>query len=300
MSNVVNAKEIWLYDLLRRRGRLRFDLIDAAWQESCLNERHTQLSERVFHKWKQKLKENLGVIIKCTSLQKEYYILNDVDLRKSAYATWMIDTMMVENTLSKAIGISDRILLQNVPSGRFILDDVIEAMKNNRKIELYYHRYECEKPYLCRLLPYWLKLFEQRWYVVGYSEDRGGMRIYCLDRVEEIKILNESFVYPENIDALEYFCDCYGIIRNVESAEVCDVRLYAKVRDACFLRDLPLHHTQKEYKVGDHYEFTMRVRPTFDYLQAIIKQGPGVHVMEPESLRVKVHSILKEMIAQYE
>ena len=67
------------------------------------------------------------------------------------------------------------------------------------------------------------------------------------------------------------------------------------------LRTLPLHHSQKEICKTDTYtDFEYHLAPTFDFRQAILKEGNELEVIEPLSLRHKIHDELVAALKRYE
>lgn len=53
-----------------------------------------------------------------------------------------------------------------------------------------------------------------------------------------------------------------------------------------YLRDLPLHESQKEAERTEEYSiFEFHLRPTFDFLKEILWNGEEVEIIEPLWLR---------------
>lgn len=297
MSKSAIRKQLWLFDLIKRRGHISFIDISNEWQKSILNETGDVLPKRTFQTWKEALSNDFYVRIGCSRFRHEYFLENEMDIQKGRYSSWLINTLFTQSELASAVAISDRILLEEIPGGQPFLHVIIKALETNTKLSFSYHIYDHETSYNCILHPYCLKYFKQRWYVVGFSEDFQALRTYSLDRIVEIEPSGEKFEYPKDFNGELYFRDCVGIFQSSE--DPIDVKLYARKRDANYLRSVPLHHSQTEEVFEDHSVFTLRVKPTFDFYQLILKQGPGVHVLEPESLREKVKGMLNDMISAY-
>ncbi len=75
----------------------------------------------------------------------------------------------VNNTLLENKALSSRILLENIPSGQDFLATVMEAMKKSKLLEITYKGYWSEHEHTFPVAPYCVKLFRQRWYLVGNS-----------------------------------------------------------------------------------------------------------------------------------
>ena len=73
-----------------------------------------------------------------------------------------------------------------------IILKIIEAMKENRRIEIEYKQFGNDYSSTFLIEPYCVKLFEGRWYVLG-KNNFGKVRVYCLDRIRDLDTLDETF-----------------------------------------------------------------------------------------------------------
>ena len=193
----------------------------------------------------------------------------------------------------------DRILLENIPSGQDYLAAITEAMKKSRVLEITYKGYwsECEHTY--PVAPYCLKLFRQRWYLVGNSVYEDKIRIYSLDRVLEARLMDETFKYPKKFSPEGYFKGCFGIIHD-EDFPLETVKLKVQADQANYLRSLPLHPSQEETERNEGYSiFSVEVRPTFDFKQELLWNGDALEVLEPIWLRKEIAGTIKRMWNNY-
>lgn len=76
-------------------------------------------------------------------------------MRRGSIESWLLSTYSVSNSLAENKSIKDRILLEDVPSGREYLDPILEAMKKNRFIHIAYYNYWREDIEV--LEPLWLR-----------------------------------------------------------------------------------------------------------------------------------------------
>ncbi|MBO7117211.1 MAG: WYL domain-containing protein [Bacteroidales bacterium] len=61
------------------------------------------------------------------------------------------------------------------------------------------------------------------------------------------------------------------------------IRAFGK--EANYLRDLPLHASQRELAQGDGYaDFEMTLRPTEDFYTPLLARGAAIKVLEPQAL----------------
>ena len=96
------------------------------------------------------------------------------DMKSGSVENWLLSTLSVSNSLLECKSIKDRIILEDVPSGREYLEPIIDAMKKNRFIHINYFNYWKGEPRNRYLMPLCVKLFRQRWYMVGRNWPAGN------------------------------------------------------------------------------------------------------------------------------
>ena len=104
------------------------------------------------------------------------------------------------------------------------------------------------------------------------------------DRIQSLEITSDKFELSEDFDAATWFKDCYGIVRNDEF-DLTPVRIRAFGREVFYMRDLPLHHSQKEVATEEGYsDFELEIRPTADFFTPLLSRGAQIKVLEPKWL----------------
>jgi len=118
---------------------------------------------------------------------------------------------------------------------------------------------------------------------------------YALDRIVNLELLTgNKFALPPDFDAKALFTDCFGVIVG-DDTPVEEVTLRVSEWQSHYLRDLPLHASQRELAPKDNRcTFTFRLRPTFDFQQELLSLGADVEVIAPQWLR----ETMKEKISR--
>lgn len=292
-------KYVWLVETIYKAKKISLKEINSKWLETDLSE-GLEIPRRTFHTWRNEVEDLFGIEIQCDKTDGDRYFIEDRDkLKNNSLQSWLLNTMSVNNMLLENKTLSDRILLENIPSGQDYLSIVTDAMKKSKVLEITYKGYWSEHEHTFPVAPYCVKLFRQRWYLVGNSVYEDKIRIYSLDRVLNASLTEEPFKYPEDFSPEVYFQDCFGVIRDDET-EVETVKLKVNADQSNYLRSLPLHPSQEEIETSDDYSiFTLRVRPTFDFYQELLKNGETLEVLEPTWLRKDFKYIVKRMAALY-
>ena len=84
-------------------------------------------------------------------------------------------------------------------------------MKENRVVNISYRPFKKEHSHSFPIEPYCVKLFDNRWYVLGHN-NRDEIKIYGLDRLESVEPTETFFKLPKDFDATEYFATKFGVV----------------------------------------------------------------------------------------
>ena len=139
------------------------------------------------------------------------------------------------------------------------------------------------------ICPYAMKVYRQRWYVVGCIKELGGIRNIALDRTLEMNLSDISFTLPLNFNAEKYYAHSVGIYVD-EELKPTKVKIRAYGNQIEYLRSLPLHRSQKEgaSKFGEFCEFEYKLCLTPELSTHILAMGENVEVLEPVELREEI------------
>ena len=293
-------KYIYLVQMFIRAGERGLTLAEISdkWEDHF----GTDYSRRTFNNHREAVEEVFGIRILCRRADNTYYIkgtASDV-MDENAENAWLINTFTVNNMLALSKErLSGRVSVEDIPSGRVHLTSIMEAMTAGFKICIDYQKYTSSSAERLTVHPYALKENEKRWYVVGWCRERGGMRVYALDRVVSLEILEEKFEMPADFDVDDLFATSFGIYLPEDKA--CTVRFRASSREAKYLRDLPLHHSQKEGASEEGWvNFEIFVCPNDALVMEFCRRGGRVEVLAPASLREAVAKELRQAALLYD
>ncbi|MCM1033434.1 MAG: WYL domain-containing protein [Odoribacter sp.] len=286
---------VWLVDTIRRYRRITRRELDALWMRSALGN-GKPMSRRTFYNHRDMVEELFNLRIECDESTYEYYIAHD-DSNADNVANWLLNTMSLNDLLAGSREVSHRIFVEDVPSARDHLGLLIEAIKANCRVTFSYHSYTRSMPAQVVMEPYFVKLFKQRWYVVGRVVGEDRVKTYALDRVKDITARNETFELPPDFDPAGYFSNSYGIV--VTQSEVRKVVLKVEPIKAKYIAALPLHHSQTQTVADGYSLFTLHLRLTDDFVQELLSHGAGITVLEPAELRTRMVQELRKALDNY-
>lgn len=296
MPSSLYARYVWLIDTIKRRGRITRGELDRLWRLSPHGAGNA-LCRRTLYNYRAVIQEIFGIDIQCDPATYEYYIAEE-DHHNTSVTDWLLNSGAVSDALASARDISDRIFLEDVPSAREFLGTVIDAIREGRRISFDYRNYSRSRPTAgIAYEPYFLKIFRQRWYVVGRNVRDNKIKTYALDRMSSVTHREETFEMPADIDPEEYFRDSFGIVVNHSAPKRITIR--TDHRNANYLRDLPLHHSQEEVVHDGFSLFYYTMRISDDLVTELLSYGPRITVLGPPELRTAMATAMRQALEGY-
>jgi hypothetical protein len=287
---------LWLIDVVKRRGRITRRELNERWLQSGLND-GSQLCRRTLFNYRKSIEEIFNITIECDASTYEYYIDEDNQHDKNV-TNWLLNSRAVTDVISSARDISDRIFLEDVPSAREHLGIVIQSIQQGLRLSFDYHNYTRSRPNKGVLFePYFLKIFKQRWYTVGRHVQENKVKTYALDRMIQPTVLLDEYKMPADFDPDEYFRDAFGIVVTKNAAK--DIAIRADHRNANYLRDLPLHHSQQEVVHDGFSIFYYHMRITDDLVAELLSYGSRLQVIAPPELKAMLVGEYAKALEQY-
>ena len=292
---------IWLVNTIHRFGRLTLEEINQRWLDTEMSE-GIPIARSTFNRHRDAILDMFGIIIECDRKDGfRYYIFNEEVLEEETIQNWMLSTLSVNSMLSESRSVHNRILLESIPSDGENLHKFIDAMKRSVRIRVNYRRYGAEASSSpMKLDPYFVKLFNKRWYcLVKFPEPTGYLFTLAFDRIVSLEVTDEKFDYNKDFDPAGWLKDSYGIVRDLE-VPVEKVLIRAFGKEVNYLRDLPLHHSQREVaSTGEYSDFEMMLSPTADFYSPLLARGSAIKILEPQWLADEIKRLHQESFELY-
>ena len=175
---------------------------------------------------------------------------------------------------------------------------LFNAIRKKTTLELRYQSFKMQEPQTLIVHPYYLKQYNNRWFLFCCNGDHTNLSNYPLDRILSVKLAHVPY-RETRIDFDEYFSDMIGVSRkDGQQSEVVILR-YPKDQYK-YVATKPWHGSQKVLEENNDYVIVqLDVILNYELEQQILSFGDYVEVIAPKSLRDKVAQRLQNSLAQY-
>lgn len=297
-------KCLWVLDTIYRTGGISYKDIAARWEREHGHDEMGKLGNSTFRYYIDLLQDLFDINIECIASDGyKYRITSEHDLDGRNAKNWLLSAFAVNNIINGNRALEGRVMYEDIPSGEKFLLPILDAMRQWLELDIIYTPFYREEPKLHHVQPYAVRVNQRRWYLLARNPKGGKPFHLALDRMDKVEITDEQFTIDPTFDIDAYYDAAFGVITGVEDEldiEKIRVKVYNDYHSSDYLRTLPLHKSQiviestPEYAVVEY-----RLRPTDDFLTAILALGGNAEVLSPEWYRNYVIDEARRMIGRY-
>lgn len=290
----------WLLLLRKTGGELYPSFEDI---KTFLHESDFEISTRTLQRDIEQIRTEFGIEIAYNRSKGGYFI--DHELSPDFESTMrFFEIISTASILSESLRDSKEALKNIVfdSQGRLRgtehLKTILEAIRSRKKLEFVHENFGTGKSSRFKIAPYLLKEYQNRWYLVGIPDRINEFRTFGIDRMDELKLLPESFLYDKNRDPLDDFEHIVGLTYSDRKIET--VVLSVDPFQGKYLKALPLHSSQKIIIDNDQeLRISLRIKPNFEFTQQLLMMGDRARVMEPAWLVKDIKKTIDAMAKKY-
>ena len=179
------------------------------------------------------------------------------------------------------------------------LTQLYEAICHHSCLKLTYRPFLSSEAKVHEIHPYYLKQYNGRWFLFGWSQLAQRLNTYALDRIEDVTKSDTKYIENTMFDFQEYFEDIIGVSIN-ENNTLEKVVLWFSKEQLQYVKTKPLHGSQRlveEKELGGIVE--IQVMLNFELEQLLLSFGERVKVLEPKELVDKIKNRIAANIKNY-
>ncbi len=204
-------------------------------------------------------------------------------------------TFKLKSTANPIIGFEQNPFLK----GLNFFSDLFNAIHYKKVLDICYQSFNQEKAVVIPIHPYYLKQYNNRWFLFGLNESANSISNLALDRIIEIKEVSKPFIENETIDFEEYFDDVVGVTVH-ENKETLRVLLHISKKLFPYIESKPIHGSQKikeSNNEGSIIELSLHLN--YEFISLIFSYGEEVTIIEPDELKTILKTKAEKVFKNY-
>lgn len=183
--------------------------------------------------------------------------------------------------------------------GLNFFSDLFNAIYYKKVLDVSYQSFKQTKPQKMILHPYYLKQYNNRWFLYGFNESINSISNLALDRIIEIKENNKSYIENQTIDFDEYFDDVVGVTVS-ENQKPLRILLQISKELFPYIESKPIHGSQKIKEIkGNGAIIELSLQLNYEFISLIFSYGEDITVIEPVELKAMVKNKAESIIKNY-
>jgi predicted DNA-binding transcriptional regulator YafY len=192
-------------------------------------------------------------------------------------------------------GNSRRKIIQTdyVPGARGFenFDLLFSACKNKYPLSFVHYSYNKRAFKSVIVHPVMLKEFENRWYLVGYSESHGALRTFGFDRIYQPLFLKRKYIASNSDEVDVYTINLFGVYP-IENQPLQLITIKTSPIITHYFEAYPVHKSQViEKRSSGVGIFHFELVPTVELVRLFRSYGKELKVIEP----IWLHKFVKEI-----
>lgn len=177
----------------------------------------------------------------------------------------------------------------------------LAAIEERRHTEFHYQAHHADQPKTVRFDPYFLRHYDRRWYLGGYSHEPDGfVRTFPLERIVGQPI-HQGFFHdrPPQYDAATYWKDVYGITVP-PNGQVEEIQLEFIPLQGKYFLDTPFFEPYEVVEdTADKLVVRLRLIPNIDLVRKVASLGADVRVLAPTGLADQLRRFFQDSLRRY-
>ncbi len=165
-------------------------------------------------------------------------------------------------------------------------------------VEIKYHPFgKTKRTY--KLSPYLLKQYRNRWYVIGFANEKESTLVFALDRIVTLQTIKHKYHIDTKFDKEQYFRYSFGTTHRYDLQPV-RVQLQFNKTNKDYILSQPLHHSQQVIEQTEDYAIVeLEVLLTWELKAMIFSYSSAVKVLAPQQLKEEIAAELQKAASVY-
>lgn len=240
---------------------------------------HKDVGERTIKRDIEDIRRTFEINIEYDSDEKGYFIKmnkSEPQIEALLEAAQLVHVLQNMENIKPYIAFEPR----KEKTGTKFFFEILEAIKDKKKIEFKYTQYEKKEQTKRLVSPLGLKEFKGFWYLI--AQDESGIKTFGLDRINDLNIPGQKSMLNNSFSLEKYYEHCFGIVRFPDE-DPQEILIKVSPIKASYYKANPLHKSQKvEEETAEYTIFSLNVYLTYDLQQELRSHGEqDVKIIQP-------------------
>ena len=179
--------------------------------------------------------------------------------------------------------------------GMEFIQPLFQYIQRRQSLVIIYHPFYLENATERIFEPYLLRMYNNRWFVLGWSDEKQSPMVLALDRIQSLRPAGLQFVPDKIPDVARFFDYVIGVTVPKDEQPVA-IQLRFAAEQLPYVLTKPIHPTQEvRGKI-----VSLFLIPNYELKSQILSFGSRVEVLSPPQLRKEMADLLREALANYE
>jgi len=174
---------------------------------------------------------------------------------------------------------------------------VYNAIFYKKTLEITYQPFGVDSPYKIHIPPYYLKQYNNRWFVFGLNREvnKADWNL-ALDRITSISEINQKYIDSTEIDWSEYFEDMIGVTKPTNQAPE-EVVLVFNGKTCNYIESKPIHGSQKSYWIEkEKLKVTLNIIINYEFERLMLSYSDSLTIISPKKLKDTIKTRLQNAL----
>lgn len=235
----------------------------------------------------EQLKETLSILSRFKG-QPQFEWVEEIKIR-------LEDTFKLKGSSMAVVGFEQNPYLKGLNH----FTELFTAIRNQQTLRINYQGYKQETSSIITFHPWYLKQYNNRWFLFGLNEQYLSLSNMAIDRIIALNETKERYIPNTEIDFNEFFDDVVGVtVKSNALTEKVIINISIDVWP--YIESKPLHGSQKLKSKSDSYvQIELNVQVNHELVAILFSYMETIEIIEPEALRQRFKTISETIYKKY-
>lgn len=241
--------------------------------------------------------DELGQLSQCMAILSQFEGMPQMEWLKSFLERFRL-SLNIDPDGKRVVGFDENKYLV----GREYFSRLLSAISNKEVLDISYKSFKDDSVKHKIVHPYYIKEYNNRWFLLGKTEGFDTISTLAFDRIEDIDHAEHTDYIPNSeIDFNDdYFTEMIGVTKPLaETRQKVGLRVSKELFP--YIATKPVHETQKVKETDDSgVIIEIELYINYELKQLLLSYGDGIEVLYPDSLRTQLRLKQENALRHYE